>query len=84
MMFTFAGTLAHFINEDWQLIERLIDFRHLAIDEHKGIHAAKAFVKSASARGSLNKIGYPYRWWDIWLTSRSPHHSRHNGQCNHE
>ncbi|TFY70017.1 hypothetical protein EVJ58_g118 [Rhodofomes roseus] len=56
MMFTFAGTLAHFINDDWELVERLIDFKHLDIDEHKGVHAAKAFVKSASQRGGLNKI----------------------------
>ncbi|TFY61097.1 hypothetical protein EVJ58_g4726 [Rhodofomes roseus] len=56
MMFTFAGTLAHFINDDWELVERLVDFKHLDIDEHKGVHAAKAFVKSASQRGGLNKI----------------------------
>ena len=61
MMFTFAGTLAHFINDDWELVEQLIDFRHLVIDEHKGVHAAKAFVKSGTAHGSLSKIsGFCY------------------------
>ncbi|TFY58846.1 hypothetical protein EVJ58_g6152 [Rhodofomes roseus] len=29
MMYTFAGTIASFIDDDWQLIERLVDFRHL-------------------------------------------------------
>lgn len=56
MIFTFAGTIAHFIDDDWNLVERLIDFYHLENNEHSGQHAAKAFVRSASKRGGLNKI----------------------------
>ena len=70
MMFTFAGTIAHFITDDWELIERLIDFRHLAINDHKGVHAAKAFVKSASARGGLNKMSNILYYIDCYLFAR--------------
>ena len=56
MVFTFAGTLANFIDDDWSLIERPVDFYHIEDREHEGVHAAQAFVKSAAARGGLNKI----------------------------
>lgn len=56
MMFSFAGTIGHFINDDWKLVERVIDFYHLQEKEHGGEYAAKAFMRSASKRGSLNKI----------------------------
>ena len=56
MIFSFAGSLAHFINDDWELVERLIDFYHLQSDEHQGNAAARAFVRSAATRGGLNKI----------------------------
>lgn len=56
MVFTFAGTIANFIDEDWQLIERLLDFRNLTDDEHQGVQAAHAFMDSASKRGSLDKM----------------------------
>ncbi|CDO78267.1 hypothetical protein BN946_scf184558.g1, partial [Trametes cinnabarina] len=49
MVFTFAGTLAHFIDDDWTLIERLVDFYH--IQEHQGREGARAFVKSAAEEG---------------------------------
>ena len=55
MMFSFAGTLAHFIDDDWNLVEWLVDFNHLEDNEHRGEDAAKAFVHSASKRGGLNK-----------------------------
>ncbi|TFY60202.1 hypothetical protein EVJ58_g5298, partial [Rhodofomes roseus] len=50
MIYTFAGTIANFIDDDWQLVERLIDFRHLLDDEHEGVNAAKAFMESGSKR----------------------------------
>jgi hypothetical protein len=56
MMFSFAGTIGSFIDKDWEFVEQLIDFKVLSPDEHKGAYAAKAFVKSASSRGGLNKI----------------------------
>lgn len=56
MVFTFAGVVGTFIDTDWRLVERLIDFHHLNDDEHKGVHAAHAFMRSGSKRGSLNKM----------------------------
>ncbi|KAF5323186.1 hypothetical protein D9758_018065 [Tetrapyrgos nigripes] len=56
MIFSFAGMMAHWIDDDWKLVERLADFKHLDSQEHVGQYAAKAFVKSASGRGGLNKI----------------------------
>lgn len=59
MTFSFSGTLAHFISEDWKLVVRLVDFSCVGDDEHQGIHAARAFVKSAASRGGLDKICLP-------------------------
>ncbi|TFY53765.1 hypothetical protein EVJ58_g9262 [Rhodofomes roseus] len=56
MVFTFAGTIANFIDDDWNLVEQLIDFYHIQDDEHKGEAAAKAFMNSAKQCGGLNKI----------------------------
>jgi hypothetical protein len=56
MVFTFAGTIASFIDEDWQLIERMVNFYHIQDKDHKGEWAAKAFVKTAAERGGLDKI----------------------------
>ncbi|KAF5372244.1 hypothetical protein D9758_004983 [Tetrapyrgos nigripes] len=56
MVFSFAGIMAHWIDDDWKLIERLVDFKHLEKDEHISQYAAKAFVKAASSRGGLDKM----------------------------
>ncbi|KAJ7056278.1 hypothetical protein C8F01DRAFT_926137, partial [Mycena amicta] len=37
MIFTFACTMASFIDEDWNLIERVVDFQALEENEHAGI-----------------------------------------------
>ncbi|THU83759.1 hypothetical protein K435DRAFT_615533, partial [Dendrothele bispora CBS 962.96] len=36
MIFSFAGTLAHWIDDDWKLVECLIDFKYLDTKEHVG------------------------------------------------
>ena len=69
MIFTFAGTIAQFINDNWQLVERLINFYHIQDKEHEGQWAAKAFVKSGAERGSADKI--------------SPEHVRLQTRCLH-
>ena len=56
MVFTFAGTLASFIDEDWQLIEQMVNFYHIQDKYHEGEWAAKAFIKTAAERGGLDKI----------------------------
>lgn len=56
MVYTFGGTIASWIDDDWKLVERVIDFHHMGDKEHAGAHAAKAFVKSASSKGGLDKI----------------------------
>ncbi|KAJ3723882.1 hypothetical protein C8R42DRAFT_559655, partial [Lentinula raphanica] len=36
MVFSFAGILAHWIDDDWNLVERLVDFQHLEKQQHSG------------------------------------------------
>ncbi|KAJ6624233.1 hypothetical protein B0H10DRAFT_1712402, partial [Mycena sp. CBHHK59/15] len=36
MMFTFAGSIAGWISEDWQLIECVVNFHPIADKEHEG------------------------------------------------
>ena len=56
MIFTFSGSIAHFIDNNWNLVEWLVDFHEVGDKEHAGVYAAKAFVKSAADCGSLKKI----------------------------
>lgn len=59
MVYTFACTLGSFIDDDWNLIEQVVDFAPLQDQEHKGHHAAHAFVKGAASRGGMDKISNP-------------------------
>ena len=36
MVFSFAGTIASFVTDDWELVERVVDFHHLEENEHEG------------------------------------------------
>ena len=57
MVFTFACTIATFIDDDWKIIERVIDFAALdSTGDHSGPNAARIFLKGAAARGGLNKM----------------------------
>ncbi|KAF5378354.1 hypothetical protein D9615_002986 [Tricholomella constricta] len=56
MMFSFAGTIASWITDDWELIERVIDFHPLEDKEHEGEYAAKGLAKLLSDLGILEKI----------------------------
>ncbi|KAF5366557.1 hypothetical protein D9758_009004 [Tetrapyrgos nigripes] len=38
MVFSFSGIIAHWIDDDWKLVERLVDFKHLDDHEHAGDH----------------------------------------------
>ena len=59
MIFTFAGSIAHYIDDNWKLVETLVDFYHIDGDEHKGREAALAFVRTAAQRGGLIKMSIP-------------------------
>ena len=56
MVYTFACTIGCFIDDDWKLIEHVVDFKPLDEKEHKGIYAGLAFIDSAAARGGLKQI----------------------------
>lgn len=58
MVYTFACTIGCFINNDWKLIEHVVDFKLLDDKEHKGIFAGLAFVNGAAARGGLKQISH--------------------------
>lgn len=62
MVFSFCGVIASFIDDDWNLIEHLIDFRRLNLEDHKGKEAANAFVRSARKRGRLDLISTVRRY----------------------
>lgn len=56
MTYTFACVLGSFIDDDWNLVERVIDFKALEEKEHEGYYGARAFVQGARGIGSLNKM----------------------------
>ncbi|KAF8232858.1 hypothetical protein L208DRAFT_1269719 [Tricholoma matsutake] len=56
MVYTFARTIGCFINDDWELIEHVIDFKPLGEKEHQGLYGGKAFVDVMHEIGSLDKI----------------------------
>jgi hypothetical protein len=62
MMFTFAGTIASWITEDWELVERVINFHPIVDKEHEGEFAAKAMAKALSDMGVLEKIRIAFRF----------------------
>jgi hypothetical protein len=56
MVYTFACSVGCFINDDWQIIERVIDFKPLENKEHEGLFGGNVFIDSASKIGSPDKI----------------------------
>ncbi|KAL0059195.1 hypothetical protein AAF712_014089 [Marasmius tenuissimus] len=49
MVYTFVCTLGCFIDDDWELIEGVPEFKPLEDKEHEGYYGGKAFVNGASA-----------------------------------
>jgi len=56
MVYTFACTVGCFINDDWDLIERVVDFKPLEDKEHEGVQGGEAFFEGARKCGGLDKI----------------------------
>lgn len=56
MVYTFACTIALFIDDDWNIIEQVVDFKPLEDKEHEGVLGGMAFVNGAQQRGGLDKM----------------------------
>jgi hypothetical protein len=61
MVHTFACTIGCFIDEDWRLVEHVLDFKVLEDKDHEGLYAGRAFVDGLRKRGGLNKISLQLR-----------------------
>ncbi|KAF9505029.1 hypothetical protein BS47DRAFT_1307239 [Hydnum rufescens UP504] len=53
MVYSFAANIGSYISDDWCLVHRLLDFRHLDIGDHRGVAAACKFADAMSKRGLL-------------------------------
>ena len=51
-----AGTIRCFINNNWKLIEHVVDFKPLAEKDHQELYGGKAFVNGMHEIGGLDKI----------------------------
>lgn len=56
MTHSYSGIVAFFIDDNWKLVQRMVDFKVLDENDHQGAYAAISFVHSASSRGGLNKF----------------------------
>ena len=60
MVYTFACTVASFIDDEWDLIECVIDFKPLEDKEHEGYLGGMVFINGACQRGGLDKMSVIY------------------------
>jgi len=58
MVYTFACSVGCFINDDWEMIEHVINFKPLEDKEHEGLYGGKALVNGACKIGSFDKISF--------------------------
>lgn len=58
MTFTFSGTTATYINDNWELVEHVLDFNAISDKQHEGAHAARALAKTLSDFDILYKISF--------------------------
>ena len=72
MVFTFTGTIAHFIDDDCQLIEHMVNFYHIQGKDHEEEWVAKAFVNTTAERGGLDKMSIAYFVTVVGRSDRSP------------
>jgi hypothetical protein len=81
MVYTFACTIGRFINEDWEIIERVVDFKPLEDKEHQGLYGGKAFTDGASKMGSFNKICSIYLFLKVLSLTSTLLYEHYNRQC---
>ncbi|KAF8181003.1 hypothetical protein K438DRAFT_1976453 [Mycena galopus ATCC 62051] len=53
---TFAGTIASWVTEEWELVERVIDFHPIGDKEHQGEYAAAGLASRLSRLQILEKM----------------------------
>jgi hypothetical protein len=58
MVYTFACSAGCFINDDWEIIECVIDFKPLEDKEHEGLYGGRAFADGARRIECLDKISF--------------------------
>jgi hypothetical protein len=56
MMFAFAGTIATWIDDDWNLVERVIGFSQVGRHEHTGSGSARVLFEAMRDVGTASKI----------------------------
>jgi hypothetical protein len=56
MIYTFGGSIASWVTEDWELIERVIGFQPIADKDHEGEYAAAGLAKHLSELEVLEKM----------------------------
>ena len=78
MVYTFSGTIGCFINDDWELVEHVIDFKPLAEKEHQGLYGGKAFVEGMHKIGGLDKICFTLMLPEKSQLTSNPLHQSHS------
>jgi hypothetical protein len=64
---SFLGITAHWIDDNWKLMETLADFRKLS-GPHSGENLAEAFVDSCKELGILTKVSKKFLFMHFfWL-----------------
>ncbi len=56
MVYTFACTIEAFVDDDWNLMNYIVDFQVLDNKDHVGVYGGKAFVESTRKIGGLDKV----------------------------
>jgi hypothetical protein len=56
MVYTFTCSIGCFINDDWEIIEHMIDFKLLKDKEHEGLYSSKVFTDGACKIDGFDKI----------------------------
>lgn len=56
MVYSFTCILAFFVDDDWKLVECIVNFCHLESKDHEGVNAAKAFIQGAQEHSALSKM----------------------------
>jgi hypothetical protein len=56
MMFAFAGTIATWIDDDWNLVERVVGFNQVDRHEHTGSGSARVLFEVMKNIGTASKM----------------------------